>query len=82
MEIIHYTVRINPAAEGGYWAEVPALRGCFTQGDTLEEVAAMAHEAIRCHLSALARRGEAFPVEKRANRGFAFPVSVRAPRLG
>jgi hypothetical protein len=29
---------IHPAEEGGYWAEVPALPGCITEGDSLEEV--------------------------------------------
>ena len=36
---------IHEAEEGGYWAEVPALPGCFTQGDTLEEVKANVIEA-------------------------------------
>lgn len=30
----------------GYWAEVPALKGCFTQGDTVEEVKENIKEAI------------------------------------
>ena len=29
---------IHPAEEGGYWAEVPALPGCITEGDNLDEV--------------------------------------------
>ncbi len=29
---------IHEAEEGGYWAEVPALPGCFTQGKTIEEI--------------------------------------------
>ncbi|EAW36662.1 type II toxin-antitoxin system HicB family antitoxin [Lyngbya sp. PCC 8106] len=29
---------IHTAEEGGYWAEVPALPGCITEGDTMEEV--------------------------------------------
>lgn len=29
---------IHPAEEGGYWAEFPALDGCFAQGETVEEV--------------------------------------------
>ena len=31
---------------GGYWAEVPSLPGCFTQGETLEELKANIQEAI------------------------------------
>jgi len=37
---------IHPAEEGGYWAEVPALPGCVTEGDTMEEVVANLKDAI------------------------------------
>jgi predicted RNase H-like HicB family nuclease len=37
---------IHPAEEGGYWAEVPALPGCITEGDTTEEVVANLKDAI------------------------------------
>lgn len=36
---------VHPAEEGGYWAEVPALPGCFSEGETREEVLANIHEA-------------------------------------
>jgi predicted RNase H-like HicB family nuclease len=39
-------VIIHSAEEGGYWAEVPALPGCITQGDTIEELKANIREAI------------------------------------
>jgi predicted RNase H-like HicB family nuclease len=44
------TVMIHEADEGGYWAEVPALPGCFTQGQTLDEVRERVREAIATHL--------------------------------
>ena len=34
---LKYPIVIYPAAEGGYVAEVPALKGCLAQGDTLLE---------------------------------------------
>jgi len=37
---------IHPAEEGGFWAEVPALPGCITEGDTMEEVMANLKDAI------------------------------------
>jgi len=37
--------------ESGYWAEVPALKGCFTQGETVEEVTENIKEAITSWLS-------------------------------
>jgi predicted RNase H-like HicB family nuclease len=38
-------VLIHPAEEGGYWAEVPALPGCVSEGDTFDEVLANIREA-------------------------------------
>ena len=38
---------IHPAEEGGYWAEVPALPGCITEGETIEEVKANLLDAIQ-----------------------------------
>ncbi len=42
---------IHEAEEGGYWAEVPALPGCVTQGETVEEVTSHLREAIEGWLS-------------------------------
>ena len=40
------------AEEGGYWAEVPAMPGCATQGETLPELLTNLDDAIRGCLSA------------------------------
>jgi predicted RNase H-like HicB family nuclease len=37
---------VHAAEDGGFWAEVPALPGCLTQGETIEEVRANIREAI------------------------------------
>ena len=42
---------IHEAEEGGYWAEVPALPGCVSQGETLEDVTSNIREAIEAYLS-------------------------------
>lgn len=44
-------VVVHEAEEGGYWAEVPAIPGCATQGETMEELRANAREAIEGCLS-------------------------------
>ena len=44
-------VIVHPAEEGGYWAEVPAIPGCATQGETMEELLDNLHEAIEGCLS-------------------------------
>ena len=42
---------IHTAEEGGYWAEVPAIVGCATQGETFEELLENIYEAIEGCLS-------------------------------
>jgi predicted RNase H-like HicB family nuclease len=42
---------IHEAEEGGYWAEVPALPGCATQGETFEELLKNLYEAVEGCLS-------------------------------
>jgi predicted RNase H-like HicB family nuclease len=42
---------IHEAEEGGYWAEVPSIPGCATQGETYEELIQNLHEAIEGCLS-------------------------------
>ncbi len=39
-------VIVHEAEEGGYWAEVPAIPGCATQGETFEELLQNLYEAI------------------------------------
>jgi predicted RNase H-like HicB family nuclease len=44
-------VIIHEAEEGGYWAEVPALPGCATQGENFEELLKNIYEAVEGCLS-------------------------------
>ena len=44
-------VVIREAEEGGLWAEVPAIPGCATQGDTFEELLSNIYEAVEGRLS-------------------------------
>jgi predicted RNase H-like HicB family nuclease len=44
-------VVIHTAEEGGFWAEVPAIPGCATQGDTFEELLQNIYEAVEGCLS-------------------------------
>ncbi len=39
-------VIVHEAEEGGYWAEVPALPGCVTQGETFGELLEHLYEAV------------------------------------
>lgn len=42
---------IHEAEEGGYWAEIPAIPGCATQGETFEELLTNLYEAVEACLS-------------------------------
>ena len=44
-------VIVHNAEEGGYWAEIPAIPGCATQGETMKELMANVQEAIEACLS-------------------------------
>lgn len=44
-------VIVHEAEEGGFWAEVPAIPGCATEGETMDELIANLHEAIEGCLS-------------------------------
>lgn len=52
---------IHKSEEGGFWAEVPALPGCVTQGDTIEELQTNLHEAIEGWLSVDADQEASLP---------------------
>ena len=41
---------IHNAEEGGFWAEVPALPGCVTQGETIDEIRRNIREAVELWL--------------------------------
>lgn len=61
MRTLSYTVVFEPQPEGGYTVHVPALPGCITEGDTLEEARRMAKDAIRAYCESLVADGEPVP---------------------
>lgn len=74
-----YSVFYEQASEGGYVAFVPALPGCHTQGETLEETERNVKEAIALYLECLAANGEPIPEEGPSFQGrVTVPLSVPA----
>ncbi len=53
-----FIVVLEPAQEGGFNVSVPALDGCFTQGETEQESLKNAKEAILCYLEGLEKVNE------------------------
>ena len=60
---MHYTVILEREDDGGYHAFVPALKGCHTQGDTLDQAVENMREAIGLYLESLREKGETAPTE-------------------
>jgi antitoxin HicB len=61
-----YRILLTPEDEGGFSVSVPALPGCFTQGETIEEAIEMAKEAISVYIEALEDEGEPIPDDSRS----------------
>lgn len=75
-KILHYTALFTPAEEGGFVVEVPALPGCVTEGDTVEEAKENVKEAIELYLETLSERGIEAPEDDDPNF---FKVKVDVP---
>jgi predicted RNase H-like HicB family nuclease len=62
-----YTIIVHDTEEDevGYWAEVEELPGCFSSGDTLEELEQDVKDAIETHLAALKEIGQPIPQGRR-----------------
>jgi predicted RNase H-like HicB family nuclease len=54
-----YTVVIHEEPTGGFWGEVPALPGCYSQGETVDELLQNLREAIAGVLEVMQEEGRA-----------------------
>jgi predicted RNase H-like HicB family nuclease len=52
-----YAVVIHEDPESGFWAEVPALPGCYSQGETIDELMENIREAISGVLEVMKKQG-------------------------
>jgi predicted RNase H-like HicB family nuclease len=59
--MLSYTVIVHEEEEGGYWAEVEELPGCFASGETLDELEQDVKGAIEQHIAALKEIGQPVP---------------------
>jgi|SRR5882762_2839531 len=62
-KVVSYTVHFIPEEVGGYSVIVPALPGCYSQGETLDEAEKYVVEAIELYLESLSEYKEMFPQE-------------------
>jgi len=72
-----YTIILEPdLEEGGYTVLVPALPGCITQGETVEQCIERAKEAITGYIESLQAHGE--PVPEETERAQMITIDVAA----
>ncbi|MBV9259681.1 MAG: type II toxin-antitoxin system HicB family antitoxin [Ktedonobacteraceae bacterium] len=77
MSNYRYTIILHPdQEEGGYTVTVPALPGCITQGETVDEAIAMAKDAIRLHIESLIAEGQPVPQEEEPPRAITIDVAA------
>ena len=57
------TIVVHDAEEGGYWAEVPAIAGCVSQGDSIGELLENVREAIEGVMPAKPASGTAYGID-------------------
>ncbi len=58
---MEYSVIVHQAEEGGFWMEVPALPGCYSQGESVEDALQNVREAIALYLETLRDEGHDVP---------------------
>lgn len=56
-KVLNYRVVIEQDEDGVFIASVPALQGCYTEGDTFEEVIKNVEDVIKLHIEARKERG-------------------------
>lgn len=75
-QLLSFSVIYEEAPEGGYIARVPALPGCHTQGETIEETEENIKEAISLYLESLENHKQSIPLEPRILQG---KVNIQYP---
>ena len=72
---LNYRILLTKEPEGGFTVNVPALPGCITYGENMEEAVSMAKDAIGLYLESLIAHGEQIPTEENT---FEYSVSIVA----
>lgn len=63
MTVYRYTIILDRQPDGGFHAYCPALKGCHSQGDTLDEAVENMREAVSLYIESAAAHGDPIPQE-------------------
>jgi predicted RNase H-like HicB family nuclease len=77
-QTLQYTIILQASEEGGYIAFAPALPGCMTQGETLDEAKENITDAIGAYLEVLREDGDKIPRETKTPLSFKVSIPLRA----
>jgi predicted RNase H-like HicB family nuclease len=58
-----YLIIVHADEDGGFWTDVPALPGCGSQGESVEEAVEMTRDAIEGFIASMRKHGEPVPEE-------------------
>ena len=72
---LNYRILLTKEPEGGFTVNVPALPGCITYGEDMEQAIAMAKDAIELYIESLKSHNEPIPTEENT---FEYSVTVTA----
>ena len=61
--MLTYNVELKPQQEGGYTVTVPALPGCISEGDTMEEALENIKDAVEGYIKILVKHNRKIPME-------------------
>ena len=61
--MLTYVVNLEPQKDGGYTVTVPALKGCVSEGETIDEALSNIREAITLYLQSLIEHKKSIPME-------------------
>ena len=64
---------VHEAEEGGFWAECPAFKGCYAQGETLKETKDNIKEAIELCIEEIKSKKKSIPKQKRT---YLIPIEI------
>ncbi|MCX6165178.1 MAG: type II toxin-antitoxin system HicB family antitoxin [Ignavibacteriae bacterium] len=68
-----FDIIVHEAEEGGYWGECPALEGCYSQGDSLDEFKANMKEAIELYIETILNKKKRISTQRKV---FVMPIAV------
>jgi predicted RNase H-like HicB family nuclease len=74
-DILTYRIILNEEPEGGFTVLVPALPGCVSYGENLDEAISMAREAIEGYIEILKEKGENIPDD---SKSLEYSISISA----